>query len=239
MKNKLIIYICFSLFFSPCLALIEDDFVEQTLDKNLQIKKQEKKIYIDEFAQNNTAKNYNIIKSGYIEDNFAIKNTNISKISKSKTEFNEVLPNISTKDKQVIKSRKTSLDSSQNIKIKIKSNFSTRKKVDEGDALDFEIAEDILINGKKYSKGTNVKARIETLSLNYSMGVPADVVVGNFYLDNILLNGEISKTGANRGLWLRPSVYIFSSFFGMGLLLIPIRGGHAKIKTNEIFELQI
>ena len=43
MKNKLILCICFSLLFSPVLAFIEDDFVLQTLDKNLQIKKQEKK----------------------------------------------------------------------------------------------------------------------------------------------------------------------------------------------------
>ena len=57
----------------------------------------------------------------------------------------------------------------------------------------------------------------------------------NFSIDGKRLAGEISKTGANRSLWLYPTIYMTTLFFGVGLLLIPIRGGHAKIKPQQTF----
>ena len=67
--------------------------------------------------------------------------------------------------------------------------------------------------------------------------MPSNLVVGNFTLDDNKLSGEISKTGANRSLWLYPAIYATSWLFGIGLLFIFIRGGHAKIKPNETHTL--
>ena len=69
------------------------------------------------------------------------------------------------------------------------------------------------------------------------MGVPADLVIGSFTLNGVPLGGEINKTGANRSLWVYPCMYGTLWFFGIGVLFIPIRGGHAKIKTTETYTL--
>ena len=62
MKKPLILFICFELAVLPAFCLdktgeIKDEFVEQTLDKNLRIKDYKMPIIIDEFAQNNDKKN--------------------------------------------------------------------------------------------------------------------------------------------------------------------------------------
>ncbi len=49
---------------------------------------------------------------------------------------------------------------------------------------------------------------------------------------------HISKRGTDRVLWVYPSFYIFNCFFGAGLLLIPIRGGHVKLKPGKVYELE-
>lgn len=123
------------------------------------------------------------------------------------------------------------------VKVKIKKNYSTKQKIKEGEYLDFITVKDFSYKDKLYPAGTLVKARVETISLNKIYGVPSDVIVGNFSIDDIPLRGEISKTGANRALWLYPTIEI-TSWLCVGLLLIPIRGGHAKIKTKEIFTLE-
>lgn len=124
------------------------------------------------------------------------------------------------------------------VKVKIKKNYSTRQKIKEGEYLDFITAKDFTYNDKLYPAGTPVKARVEMVSLNKIYGVPSDVIIGNFSIDDIALRGEISKTGANRALWLYPTAQITTWICGIGLLLIPIRGGHAKIKTKETFTLE-
>lgn len=117
-------------------------------------------------------------------------------------------------------------------KIKIKEALTTKnKKLKEGDYIDFILIEDTSID----KKGTIIKARIENISQNNSYGVPASISISNFKINNNLIEGAIEKTGANRAIWLYPTTYFLSLFFGIGVLLIPIRGGHAKLKPNEIY----
>lgn len=182
MKKILALLLCLNIFLVPVWALlIEDEFVDETLDKNLKIKKSK---YIP------------------IADN----------LSENKY---------------------------QEIKIRIKNEYSTKDNLDEGDYIDFVTVEDVKLKDKIYPKDSIVKARIETISQNKAWGVPSDLIVGNFTLDNNKLTGEISKTGANRSLWLYPAVEIGCIFLGAGLLLIPIRGGHAKIKPTETYSLYV
>lgn len=121
------------------------------------------------------------------------------------------------------------------IPIKISSPVTTKSMPEEGDFLDFVTTKDVKIGQKIYPKGTIVNGRIEMVSMNFSLGVPADILISNFSLDKIPLKGEIKKIGANRSIWVKPCAYIGCLCFGAGLLLYPIRGGHAKIKEKEIF----
>lgn len=123
------------------------------------------------------------------------------------------------------------------IKIRIKKHLSTKHEVDEGDYVEFETLSEVKIKNKVYPRGTTVRARIETISQNKIWGVPSDLVVGNFTIDEKPLYGEISKTGANRSLWLYPTIYTTTFFLGIGLLLIPIRGGHAKITPAQAYTI--
>lgn len=167
MQRLLTIFISLNMLMLPSYAIIEDDFVNATLDKNLKIKKQK-----------------------------------------------ETTPN-----------------SGIPIQIRIKEDFTTKSKPEEGDFIEFETVEDF----KSFSAGTTVKGRIEFISMNCIWGVPADIVIGNFQIGNIALYGEIHKGGANRIIWLRPATIVGTFFFGAGLALIPIRGGHAKIKPEQIY----
>ena len=129
-------------------------------------------------------------------------------------------------------------ENTREVKVRIKEHFSTNDIYDEGEKLTFVAVEDFQINDIVYPKGTEISARIELISQNKIWGVPASVVVGNFSLENYISFNEISKTGANRTLWVYPLVEIGSWFFGFGLLFIPVRGGHAKISPKETFTLR-
>ena len=105
---------------------------------------------------------------------------------------------------------------------------------------DFVLVEDVKINNVSFKKGAIIKARVETLSQNAAYGVPADLVVGNFTMpNNFILEGQISRQGANRALWVYPTGYLLTSLFLIGLPIFAIRGGHAKIKPHKVYEIEI
>ena len=192
--------------------VIEDD-LEKYLDKNLKIKEYKYQNIYDE---------------------------NLPKISNEKrgvlVDFEEFFP----KNPSHFVKKKVIIDGisgSTTIKIKIKNYLTTKSFPKEGEIAEFETVEDIKIGNVLYKKGTTIKGRIENISQNESYGVPAEMILSNFKLGEISLAGDIEKAGANRTLWLRPVVWVTSSFFGAGYLLIPIRGGHAKIRPEEVFEI--
>ena len=201
-----------SLFYSQSFAIIVDDFVEETLDKNLKILPKKAVFIVDEFAEANKGKSY----------------------KKEPVVINEVIPTHKSnyKRKEFIVS---DFDSSIPVVIRIKNRLTTKLKPEEGSILEFQTVDDVKIKNKLYPKGTIVQARVENVSPNYTMGIPADLVVGNFQIDGMPLRGEISRIGANRALWVKPVSYVGTFFFGAGALLILIRGGHAKINPNEVF----
>lgn len=220
MKKFLISLICHNLLILPAFCMITDDFAEQTLDKTKPYPKPANSIIIDEFAESNTAKN---------------------QYTKNSVDLNESIPTCSQNSyitkKKVIITDKVDLTK---VEIRIKNAVSTKDKtIDEGDYIEFETVKDVYINNKHYPKGTVVRARIENISQNGMKGVPADIVLANFTLANHNLIGEVTKTGANRSLWLYPVSYIGTGFFGLGPLLLFIRGGHAKINRSQTFILHV
>ena len=117
---------------------------------------------------------------------------------------------------------------------------STRRKLYEGEYIDFVLVEDAKIENKTYQKGTIIKARVETLSKNGAYGVPADLVIGSFTMpDNVVLNGQITKQGANRSLWVYPTGYLLTPILFIGLPIFAIRGGHVKLRPSKVYEIDI
>jgi hypothetical protein len=224
--------------------LFEDSLASQ-LDKNLKIKKQEKTIIEDDFVLRTLPNDLSIkkVENQQIVDEFALKNLNQNlKIQKVKLETIE--DSLASKiDKNKVKKvalNKAPINFAEGtIKVYPKKYYTTRTKLFEGDYIDFVLAQDVKLNNVLYKKGTNVKARVETLSQNGAYGVPADLIVGSFTLGDNVLGGQISKKGANRSLWVYPTSYVLMPMFFMGLLILPIRGGHAKLYPNKIYEIDI
>lgn len=237
LKKYLTILICFNILILPAYCTISDDFVEKTLSNKQKVMTVQQPVIKDTFVEKtiNTNAKYKPAKNNVIIDSFAENNKNKNQYTKPVVDFSEQKIIVSQKTTQPRKIAITNEENSIPIKIRVKNYISTKQKFDEGDFIEFETLSEVKIKNKVYPAGTIVKARIETISYNKIWGVPSDLIIGNFSIDGKRLAGEISKTGANRSLWLYPTIYMTTLFFGVGLLLIPIRGGHAKIKPQQSF----
>ena len=205
--KRIIVLLCITSIQCSYCAVINDDFVDATLDKSLQIKPYKQNFVTDSFAESNTRKSLpNIIEQPQ-----------------------EVLPSVENGNYKanmfVYKENRTP------VKIKITKNYSTKDKIEEGTYLEFETVSDV----NNYKAGTKVSGRIETISPSGIWGTPADVIISNFKLEDKLLQGIIEKSGSNRTLWVRPLSIVGGIVFGSGIFFMFIKGGHAKIKTDEIF----
>ncbi len=236
-KKILALIICLNIFYSPAYCIIQDDFVQSTLDKTKKPERIIAPVIKDNFIENSLNKNLQIktVENKIIKDVFAEKNANKNISIKQNVDFGEQIALPKSNGNITKKIAIYNSENSVPIKIKIKKHFSTRHKIDEGDYIEFITLEDVKIKNKTYPAGTSVQARVETISQNKIWGVPSDLVIGNFTIDGKPLKGEINKTGANRSLWLYPTIYMTTFCFGLGLLLIPIRGGHAKISPSQTY----
>ncbi len=235
-KRILALLICFNIGVTPALCIIEDEFAQKTLINGAKVKKVLEPRIVDDFAESTPDKNIKVETREIrpIQDIFAEKNRNKNNYIKPTVDFSEL--EIVIKNENRVKKKVVDIgDNSIPVKIQIKKHFSTKHKVDEGDFVEFKTLADVKIKNKTYQAGTIVQGRIETISQNKIWGVPSDLVIGNFTINGEPLKGEINKTGANRSLWLYPTIYITTMMFGVGLLLIPLRGGHAKIKPTQVY----
>lgn len=130
------------------------------------------------------------------------------------------------------------------LKIRFLERITTKKNRNfEGQIVKFVVTEDIFDGKTKLiSGGTYGTARIETLLARGSMGEPADIIISKFEiegLDNKKIDGQIVKRGANLMLLAGALKYSVGTVFpGTGYLFMLIKGGQAKIKPDEIFELK-
>lgn len=173
-----------------------------------------------EFISN--ASNFAIVKKEHPDDFFFEKIIDTSKVRK-------ILP-------------KTHYDfTKQQIPVHIQLAQAIKTKgLLEGSVVPFIATEDFEIMGKKFEKGTTVLGRVETLSASDKMGVPETLKIDNFYIDDngkeINLSGSVSKTGANRSIWVYPLYQAGNiTFYVAGFVFVPIHGGRAKLSTNEAF----
>lgn len=125
------------------------------------------------------------------------------------------------------------------VKIKIANHLKSTKNLSEGSVIPFFATHDFIINGKNFKKGTKILGRIENISDSDKMGVPECLKIDNFYIDDeqeIILHGSITKTGANRSIWVYPLYQAGNiCFYVAGFVFVPIHGGRAKLLTNETF----
>ena len=126
------------------------------------------------------------------------------------------------------------------IKIKIAEQLKSTGQISEGSAIPFIAEHDFEINGKKFSQGTIILGRVETISASDKMGVPESLKIDNFYIEDngqeINLSGSVSKTGANRSIWVYPLYQAGNIlFYVAGFIVVPIHGGRAKLLTSESF----
>ena len=211
MKKFLLVFLVFILNL-PAHALISDDFVEETLSKELRIRTYTPPVIRDEFAEANTNKSQ----------------------AKLVVKITEVLPKVEGIPNRR-KTYKISDKGENRVELSIKNPITTKIQPVEGSFIEFETISPVNYGNKSYPAGTVVRARVETVSMNNTWGTPADLVIGNFSIDGKPLYGEIYKTGSNRSLWVKPVSYVSTPFFGAGFLFMLIRGGHAKIEPHEIF----
>lgn len=208
-------------------AMIHDTFAETTLNKNLQIQEYKKEIITDNlitasFIQKHQNKLYT--NKVTIVDDFANKN-----LAKYKNE-------------KLISYKPISFENFQKTSIKIKplKNITTKdKSLKEGSTIDFILTEDFYYNKKLFKKGSKIKATVENISLNEAFGMPANLELGQFKINNTRFDNNLKINGANRATWVIPVGYIGCCFFGVGILIFPIRGGHAKLKTHKIYNLVV
>ena len=215
---------------------IKDELLDPSIyvDKNengifrLSIYKQGKYQYIpiedelidDAFISN--ASGYEIIKKSHPDDFFFEKNIDATKVRK-------ILP-------------KTRYDFTKQqipVQIQLAEQLKTKGLL-EGSIVHFVTTHDFEINGKIFKKGTTVLGRVETLSASDKMGVPETLKIDNFYIEDneqeINLSGSISKTGANRSIWVYPLYQAGNiTFYVAGFIFVPIHGGRAKLSTTDSF----
>ena len=127
------------------------------------------------------------------------------------------------------------------IQVKIAEQLKSTKEILEGSAVPFIAQHDFEINGKKFDKGTQIIGRVETISESDKMGTPESIKISNFYIpeeEEIDLSGSISKTGANRSIWVYPLYQAGNvCLYVAGFVFVPIHGGRAKLLTSESFTL--
>jgi hypothetical protein len=127
------------------------------------------------------------------------------------------------------------------IKVRPLKNISTKDIKNVGSYHDFVVIDDVMNNGKiLIKKDTKIKARIENVAPSMFRGVPANLIVGNFYWNDVPLFGEIEKSGFPHYCWTIPLSEVSGFFVPFsGYVFNLVKGGEAKIKTKEIFSVMI
>ncbi len=228
MKRLFILLCSIELIFLPVFTFaedkIEDEFAKETLKNITPIQNFHNEQITDDFVQNNIKVPYKrTFPNRAITDDFAQENLQGKKSNvRINTNYDY-----------------TSLDRTV-LKINPSQTISTKRKFTEGMEVIFITKNDVKINSTAIPQGSEIIARVETISPNALRGVPSQLTIDNFYLKSnpdIYFVGSINKTGARRYLWVYPSSVILSVMFGMGSLLWLVKGGNAKIRKRQTFEI--
>lgn len=128
------------------------------------------------------------------------------------------------------------------IRLTIIADINSEKDVYEGQTVYFESVDDVYLNRKRIlKKGDFIPARVETIIKSGMNGIPASIIFGNFKINNIeprQLEDTYEVFGQDRSLWVFPLKWALTPLPPTGSLTNFIKGGRAKLKTNEIIELK-
>lgn len=257
-KKLTIAAVCLQLVGLPVFAeeLGQDYFVEKTLkSNNLSIETSKPKPIQDELVNSTlTNKNYKIEieKNTPITDNFVEKKLvekDFQNVPNGKTEIKDVFAEkslVQRSGEMNVTNNEYDIDPTRRIpvKLKVEQEYTTKTNLEEGQIIEFKVAEDVKVGNKIFiPKDTKVTGRVETVSMNETYGVPADLIVEKFIVkasnrEDFLLEGaSLKRVGANRAIWVYPLFYGGLMFFGAGVVFIPIRGGHAKLKIKDTYQV--
>lgn len=241
---------------------IEDELIKNEKFKNiLPVYATEKAPIVDEiiepfqqagqtlilWAQKKGEKISTPIEDELITSNFKKKNSTPLFLKKQKNLIEDtfVKNSIDLKNLTLLK-RKNIYDFSKEqvpVELKVIRNLSTKRELKEGQVIVFKTIKDVVINGKVLPRGTKVSGKVEMVSESDKMGTPFNIVIDNFNIKNpenvnetINFHGTISKSGANRSMWVYP-LYQAGNLvlYVAGFAFVPIHGGHAKLLTNETY----
>ncbi len=127
------------------------------------------------------------------------------------------------------------------IQLSVIADVKSEKELKEGQDIVFKVHNDVWRQGKKIiKKGDLVYAKVETIITSGMNGIPASIVLGDFKFENIedgKIMADVEKYGQDRSLILYPMKWALTILPPTGTLTNFIKGGHAKLKTNEIIEV--
>ncbi len=127
------------------------------------------------------------------------------------------------------------------IKLSVTEELSTKNPIIEGQNVKLRVRENTIYNGQVLLKaGETVNAKIETVITSGMNGFPAEIIIDDFEIPNVKdtqLIGVYRKKGQNRCLWVYPLKWALTLIPFVGSLTNFIKGGHAKIKPNDIITI--
>jgi len=128
------------------------------------------------------------------------------------------------------------------IKLRIINDVKTEQDLRDGDRLCFEVIQDVAYKGQKLAiKNEIVYATVETVIKNGMNGIPASVILGNFEFTNIesaKLQDEVEIYGNDLSWLVFPLKWALTFLPPTGSLTNFIKGGHVKIKENDIITIK-
>lgn len=116
--------------------------------------------------------------------------------------------------------------------------ITTKEGLKITDTVYFAVSKDVYNKEELFiKKDSPVSGFIELISPAERFGEPDEIELSRFLTadtkgNKIVLVGNVRKQGADRGLWVRP---LYNTGYGMPFALV--KGGRAKIKTTDEFEL--
>lgn len=232
--------------------LVTDDFVSKNqAPQEIQMQMINDFLITDDFVSKNQSPQ-NIqpqnINDFLITKDFVLKNstpTLTTSITPKEIKIHDYFAEQSLKNCKpfVYKQKKYDFQNVNHLFVKVNSTkiISTKTPMNVGDEVFFVVSKDVNYNGKIIIKqGQIVSARVETISESGTYGVAADIILGNFKIGDLSLEGEIKKEGFTHTYWVIPVSQAAGFFIPFSNHLFRfVHGGHAKIKPKETFELQI
>ena len=127
------------------------------------------------------------------------------------------------------------------VRLSVIADINSEKDLTEGQTVVFRSLQDVWHKGKKIiAKDELVNARVETIISSGMNGIPASIIFSDFKFKNVD-EGQFSDTyekyGQDRSLWVYPLKWALTILPPTGSLTNFIKGGHAKLKSDEVVEI--